>query len=260
VGRVHGTKQLADRALAPTKRPIGVAMRRIFEVAAADVTGASSRRSCLVLAPHPDDETLGCGATMMCRLAAGSEVRLAVVTDGAAWPPDRDADTNRRVRAAELDAACELLGLPPGAVARWAFPDSSLADAGDDLVDAIAEAVREAAPAEVLATSAHDPHGDHAALGRAAGRALAGMGVRLLAYPIWQWDRPGAWMRTVRASRRPEYVSTRGVVDRKRQAIAAYASQLAAAGATGPDAGLGPAFIEQFLGAREIFFPVAGYS
>jgi LmbE family N-acetylglucosaminyl deacetylase len=50
----------------------------------------------LVIAPHPDDETIGCGGTLLAHVAAGDEVRVLFVTDG------------RRSRA---------LGLAPGEMA-----------------------------------------------------------------------------------------------------------------------------------------------
>lgn len=61
----------------------------------------------LVLAPHPDDEVLGVGGTMA-RLAAETEVRVAVVTTGQA--PAYSAEVVQRIRA-EARAAHEYLGV-----------------------------------------------------------------------------------------------------------------------------------------------------
>ena len=36
----------------------------------------------LVLAPHPDDETLGCGAALAAAVTAGYAVRVVAATDG----------------------------------------------------------------------------------------------------------------------------------------------------------------------------------
>lgn len=253
-------KRVAHRVLAPTKRPIGMVFRTILETVATDATEMASRKSCLVLAPHPDDETLGCGATIMHRLATGVEVHVVVASDGAGSPLGREPEHNRRVRSQELHSACGVLGLDPEAVVQWTFADGSLAAAGDDLVQAITEAVRYCGPAEVLVTSAHDPHHDHAALGRAARKALAGTSTRLLTYPIWQWTHPGHLVLTARDAGRPQFVDTDGLLTRKAQAIAAYASQLAVPGVTAPDDGLTPVFIGQFLRTKELFFPVSNDS
>jgi LmbE family N-acetylglucosaminyl deacetylase len=250
-------KRLGDLALHPMKHLVGAGMLAVLETVASDTTETASRKSCLVLAPHPDDETLGCGTTIMLRTAAGAEVHVAVATDGSRWPISSDPEHIRRLRFKELHAACGVLGLGPEAVVQWKFADTELTSAGDDLVDAIADAVRTWRPAEVLVTSAHDPHPDHAALGRSAHRALSGTSTRLLTYPIWQWDRPGAVVRMVRRAGPPEFVRAEGVLARKARAMGAYASQLTDFDATNPDAGMSPSFIKRFLRSKELFFPVA---
>ncbi|MEZ0307890.1 MAG: PIG-L deacetylase family protein, partial [Ramlibacter sp.] len=68
----------------------------------------SAARRVLVLAPHPDDETLGCGGTLA-RLAPTCDVHLVLVTngDGGGGLP---AGTSER-RKAEMDAAAQTLGI-----------------------------------------------------------------------------------------------------------------------------------------------------
>ena len=129
-----------------------------------------------MLAPHPDDETLGCGATVMRKVDAGTAVQVIVITDGATWPPDRAPADNIATRDAELRASCRILGLPDDAVTHLSFPETHLDIAGDALVDAVADAVRTHRPDDVMVTSEADPHSDHTALGLAARRALAGTG------------------------------------------------------------------------------------
>ena len=154
---------------------------------ARDVTAATAVRSALVLAPHPDDETLGCGATILRKVAAGATVTLVVVTDGrhshrgAGIGPGGLAE----LRRGELAEAAKRLRLPAGAV-RWAgFEDGALSAREPDLTRAVQHLVDELRPDEVYATSALEPHPDHAALGRAA-RAAAGPAV-LFEYPVWLW-------------------------------------------------------------------------
>jgi LmbE family N-acetylglucosaminyl deacetylase len=223
-----------------------------------DITDVSTRRSCLVLAPHPDDETLGCGTTIMRRLGAATPVHVIVVSDGSTWPPGRDPAENVATRDAELRAACTLLGLPGESLTHLDFPEQGLHLEGDRLVDVVADAIRRWEPTEVLTTSVADPHPDHAALGAATQRAMAGTGARLLVYPVWQWDHPRSWVRTLRASSRPELVHTAGYIDRKRAAVASYRSQLSsdAGGELTGGYGLGKRFLSRFLGSHEMFFPV----
>jgi LmbE family N-acetylglucosaminyl deacetylase len=62
---------------------------------AEDFTSQTATRSCLVLAPHPEDETLDCGATVLRKLAAGATVHVVTAADAAtripqaSWPLKR---------------------------------------------------------------------------------------------------------------------------------------------------------------------------
>ncbi len=247
-----------EHVLKPIKRPtstlVGVSMGR----SGPERTSATARRSCLVLAPHPDDETLGCGVTIMHKVEAGTPVVVAVVTDGSTYPPHKTAADNIATRDAELRAACKVLGLDDQSVVHLSFPETQLHRAGEALVDAVSDLVKTSAPDDVLVTSEADPHSDHAALGEATRRALAGTSVRLCVYPIWQWERPRSWIRTLQGSSRPERVCTAGYLETKQKAIDEYASQLsvAAGGELTDGYGLTPSFIRRFMGSCEVFFPV----
>lgn len=223
---------------------------------AVDVTTESSRRSCLVLAPHPDDETLACGATMARKVDAGTEVHVLVVSDSADEASDGGPQEEVTIRNAELRRASRVLGLPDGAVDHRRFPDTRLDTVTDALCDVVADAVRQLRPQEVYTTSVSDPHSDHAALGRATRRALAGAGPRLLVYPVWQWERPRSWLQTLRDTSRPEAVRTAGYLDRKRSALGEYRSQITMSQLERRPDTLGPVLLRRFLGSREMFFPV----
>ncbi len=206
-----------------------------------------------MVAPHPDDETLGCAATIMRKIDSGAGVSLVVVSGGGGWPPERSSAENVTVRAAELAAACEVLGLPHDEVTSLDLPDGHLAESEEGIADALADALRAGCYEELLVTSPTDPHSDHAAVGRAAASVVAGTGTRLLTYPIWQWERPRPWLRLALASSRPQLISTSGYVDRKLATIACYPSQLA--DMSDVNFGLSPAFLARFTGKHEIFFP-----
>jgi LmbE family N-acetylglucosaminyl deacetylase len=194
----------------------------------------------------------------MRKVDAGTPVHVAVVTDGSTYPPHKSAADNIATRDAELRAACKLLGLDDGSVTHLSFPETQLHLAGDSLVDAVSDLVTSCSPDDVLVTSEADPHRDHAALGEATRRAVAGTKVRVCLYPIWQWERPRSWLRTLQGSSRPERIRTAGYLERKRTAIGAYGSQfsVAAGGELTEKIGLTPGFIRRFMGSYEVFFPV----
>jgi LmbE family N-acetylglucosaminyl deacetylase len=252
-------KTRIDGALEPFKPPAASSLGRLLRAVGRDVTDESTRRSCLVLAPHPDDETLGCAVTMMRRIEAGSAVHVIIASDGGKWPPDRDAADNVETRRSEFERACGVLGLDPAKVSHLDLPDNGLAARAEELTDAISDAIVGLRPDDVLTTGVHDTHGDHAALGRASLRAASSTSARLLVYPIWQWLRPGPLLRTWRVSGRPETVRTEGFLDRKVAAIRQFSSQLAPPterSAVPTDEGLTERFVAQFCRHREILFPV----
>ncbi len=62
----------------------------------------------LVIAPHPDDEVLGCGGTIAGHAAAGDEVRLCVVT--RAYTPEWTEEVIR-IKRQEVNEASGILGI-----------------------------------------------------------------------------------------------------------------------------------------------------
>ena len=74
----------------------------------------------LVLAPHPDDESLGCGGLIAESCARGRDVHVAILTDGTGSHPSSPSYPAPRLRALrqrEALAAVEALGL--GALLLW---------------------------------------------------------------------------------------------------------------------------------------------
>lgn len=242
----------AGRLLEPCYPALATCLRRAMYALGADITNSVARRSCLVVAPHPDDETLGAAVTIMRKLAAGTPVRVLIATDGSKSPPGDPAKI-AALRREELRAACNELGVSEHAVEQLPFVDAELETAGETLVAAISDVVARFEPDEILVTSDTDPHEDHAALAAATRRAVSGKDLRVLAFPVWQFDRPPRLLRMAWRSGRPEIVSTDGYLGRKQRAIAAYDSQLAPL--PNPD-GLTPSFLQHFEGPFEIFFPV----
>jgi LmbE family N-acetylglucosaminyl deacetylase len=168
------------------------ARRSAVRAAATDTTDASATVSALILAPHPDDETLGCGATILRKVAAGQAVTIWVAVDGrhAQRSEDLSGEVLADIRRAEMVEAANRLGLP-GHALRWGgFEDQTLSRREDVLVELIRGLLVELNPDEVYVTGVFEPHPDHAALGRAARQAMRETGVhaRLMEYPIWLWS------------------------------------------------------------------------
>ena len=81
----------------------------------ADLEALTGDGPLLVLAPHPDDESLGCGGIIAEARARGHAVYVTVVTDGTASHPGSRTHTAARlqaVREKEVQAAVAELGVP----------------------------------------------------------------------------------------------------------------------------------------------------
>lgn len=138
-------------------------------------------KSVLVLAPHPDDEALGCGGAIARHVQLGVPVRVAIVTDGAFGVHGTARTEEARRRQAESQAAAKVLGY--GQPSFWGVADHGIAY-GEPLVTRIIDA---AADTDLIyAPSPFEMHPDHRALGMAAMEAVRrlGAGVRLAFYEV----------------------------------------------------------------------------
>ena len=139
----------------------------------------------LVIAPHPDDETLGCGGLLSSVQAAGGQARVVVVTDGGRGDPEQrvGGDTVAR-RAQEVRDALIVAGL--GDVVFLGRPDGAL-QADGALVESLLGQIEAYRPDWVLGPWPGEGHPDHQACGRAARAAWqqAEHPARFLHYEVW---------------------------------------------------------------------------
>ena len=151
-------------------------------------------RPLLVLAPHPDDESLGCGA-LLAHAFAGPGAHVIALTDGSASHPGSRAMPPAQLAAIRREEMLEAVSCLDGAARDVTFldaPDAAL-EASGALVDRVTELARAGGCGFLLAPSPLDPHCDHvegAAIGQEVGRRLPGL--RLGFYPIWsRWHGGG---------------------------------------------------------------------
>ena len=114
----------------------------------------------LVLAPHPDDEVIGCGGVVFQHLRDGRQVRVAVATDGVEAAPTDDRETYRAKREEESRRA---LNAP---FDFFRFPDRALDAQFNDLGVRLREVLDTFRPDLILVPSAIEIHPDHLALSR----------------------------------------------------------------------------------------------
>ena len=166
----------------------------------------------LHLAPHPDDEILGAGGTLLALNQAGHEVTNLAVSLG------RRAERERRRR--ELEAACGRLELP------LEILEPSLEISSGDGDDLEAAEMRLSAHLRarlgdldlIIAPSPHDGHPGHELVGRAAVNAVGEAAGEIR---LWLW---GLWASLPLPTMVSGFDQT--VFERLLDAMAAHASQL----------------------------------
>jgi len=150
----------------------------------------------VVLAAHPDDESLGAGGLLARAGRGGLDVVVVAATDGEASHPDSPTHTATqlaRLRRVELRTALGAVA-PGAALHALGHPDGRLAEHEAELVARLVDLVGDGRRTLLVAPWRTDGHPDHEAAGRAAATAAARTGARLLEYPIWfwHWAEPGA--------------------------------------------------------------------
>lgn len=114
----------------------------------------------LVIAPHPDDETYGCGGTICRFREQGSEVHVVVLTDGAAgdWRKRYDPEQYVQLRENEFQQAIRHLGVQSSEF--WRYPDREL-HRYPELGERIKSLIQDYRPTLVFCASPLDIHPDH---------------------------------------------------------------------------------------------------
>jgi LmbE family N-acetylglucosaminyl deacetylase len=174
----------------------------------------------LVVAPHPDDESIGCGGAVCLHAERGERVHVAFLTSGERGIDGLAAEDARAVREAEAAEALAVLGVGRRDFLR--LPDLGVAEHLESGALRLAEVLGACPPDLIYLPHPDEAHPDHAAalpLVRAAVRQALPVGRRpeLRAYEVWTPMTRYGW---------PEDVSRH--MARKLRAVRCYRSQLEA--------------------------------
>ncbi|MBF4161588.1 PIG-L family deacetylase [Nocardioides acrostichi] len=208
----------------------------------------------LVVAAHPDDETLGAGGLLARAAADGVRTEVVVLTAGERSHPDSPTHSPERLarlRREELHAAVRALS-PRCAAVLLGLPDGEVAAHLDLITAHVVERLRGARRPLVVAPWRGDGHPDHEAAGRAAATAAQRTDADLLEYPVWFWhwgsptDAPWDVLRAL-PLRGPERSA-------KSRAMQAHLTQVAPlSSAPGDEVLLSETFLAHFCDDHEVF-------
>jgi LmbE family N-acetylglucosaminyl deacetylase len=190
--------------------PLRPALRGLYEsVASHDsgrpIVGLPRGERVLVIAPHPDDETIACGGTLALLAQRGADVAVCIATDG-------EAIASGAQRRQEAAAACRILGVSSPRF--LGLGDGRLAGDVDRLATLVRSMVDELSPDVLMVPWPFDAHRDHRAVARAVERVELPSAAELWMYEVWS---------PLPANR---IVDISPVVDAKRSAMAAHAADV----------------------------------
>ncbi len=147
-------------------------------------------QSAIIFAPHPDDETLGCGGTILRKKAAGAAVKLVFVTDGSRSHAAFMAEAElRAIRESEALAAAAALGIAAADVTFLGFGDGRLDENIAAATEKISDFLQANPASEIFIPSHLETPPDHALTGQAVLTAIDQLSLlpTIYAYPIWYW-------------------------------------------------------------------------
>ncbi len=205
-------------------------------------------KNVLVLAPHPDDEALGCSGAIFQLNAMGAFSTIVFLTDGEQLygNPDHDVAEKRRnegLKSSELLGCREPMFL--------GFPDGGIAGNTDNIYDRLSGIIRLKKPDIIFSPSLVDHHGDHIATAKIAVELMKTLGSFELAfYEVYSLQRF------------THLIDISGVIHQKQRVIMNYETSLYGNPRLYADAVLGlNAFRSIFLQKKsyyEAFFIIRG--
>lgn len=186
------------------------------------------RNNVLVVAAHPDDEILGCGATMARHAAEGDRVTVLLMADGVGARNPENATAALAERQGAARKANKILGVDE--VTLLTYPDNRMDTAALlDIVQDVGKVIRQCTPEVVYTHHSGDVNIDHRLVSEAvvvACRSTPGFSVRQLLFfetvSSTEWRPPVSGM-----SFAPNYfVNISSYLTLKLQALEVYSEEL----------------------------------
>ena len=150
------------------------------------------RQPAIIFSPHFDDESLGCGGTIIRKIRSGARINIVFMTDGSKshsrFIPEKKL---MKIRSKEALAAAKKLGLQTKQVTYLGYEETKLGNATHHAVERIKELLEEERPDEIFLPyyfrQAPKDHSDTNRIAILAARKLQ-LQVTINEYPVWYWN------------------------------------------------------------------------
>jgi LmbE family N-acetylglucosaminyl deacetylase len=165
-------KWLAHRALFPLVEGIyaaGFALAGRLLRPGVRLSAPTGNDRVLVIAPHPDDETLGCGGTIALHSREGGHVCVLIVTDGSSSRAGGLGREEMRQRRHD-EAASAMSALAPVELIRLGLPEGAWPP--EELYAHLSALIERLKPTLIYTTSCVDFHPEHLKVARVVAQAL----------------------------------------------------------------------------------------
>jgi LmbE family N-acetylglucosaminyl deacetylase len=176
----------------------------------------------LVIAPHPDDEVLGCGGTIGRLSREGNTVTLCIVTKP--YPPDWSTEYIEK-KAVEIEKSNKKLGISQTIF--LGFPTVKLDTVPQkELNDSLSRVIADKKPDIVFIPHNGDLNKDHRIVHEAAlvaTRPLSNQVKKILAYETLSETE---WGHSIAQFRPGVYIDITGFIDLKKEAMQLYETEL----------------------------------
>lgn len=237
------------------------------------------KRTAILFSPHPDDETLACGGTLLKKIEAGAEIHVVFMTDGSRSHAHLMPEAQlARIRMGEARMACRVLGLRDSAIFFLGNPDGRLSDHYRRAICQVKQLISRLTPEAIYVPYRLESPADHRATHQIVRQALMDLAWsgRIFEFPVWFWHH-WPWVPLPRRGVRKILLSVKlaarlhlnfhrdfncavtveGVLPAKKHALAEYRSQMTRMIANENWATLGDVaegdFLERFFQSKEIF-------
>ena len=196
---------------------------------ARDISEAPAMGATLVVAPHPDDEVLSCGAAIVRARKAGQRVRVVIVTDGSD-SSDSEVITPEALttqRRGEARCAIVKLGCDPEDLVFLDFRDGHASESIDEIARELKRQISEFLPRQIFSPYRDDPHADHRAVGLAVQKLIRKGAIHCRVYDFPRFQPKSALRHLLSPQKlmRVCRISTSGLLETKRAALAEHKSQ-----------------------------------